>query len=190
VNNMKKTIIIVLICLLLVPEIFSNVNLQSVYSLQVEIFKDDSVVLQNLSAGNGTISTFPTTKKYYSIKVLGPMNKVLFDKDIEVSFILLLEPLKVVQLNSTIIHVRVPYFNNAKKISIYHLNKEIFSIDLSEEICNNNSICELGENKYNCSNDFNTKKEISWVLFLLVTFLFTTLIILFLKKFKKTINLF
>ena len=184
VNSMKKTIIITLICLLLIPTIFAKIDLQTVYSLQVEIFKNDNVVLQSLTAGNGTISTFPTTKRDYSIKVLNSGNKVLFEKDIEVSFILLLETMKTVPLNSAIIHVRVPYFSNAKKISIYHFNKEIFSVDLSEEVCNNNFICESGENKYNCPEDCNVKKEFSWFLFILIVFLLT-IIISFLKKFKK-----
>ncbi len=184
VNSMKK-IIITLICLLLIPTIFAKIDLQTVYSLQVEIFKDDIVTLMDLTAGSGTISTFPTTKKDYSIKVLDPGNKVLFDKDIEVSFILLLEPMKTVPLNSTIIHVRVPYFSNAKKVSIYHFNKEIFSVDISEEICNNNFICELGENKYNCPNDCDVKKEFSWFLFILIVFLLTIAVIFFLRKFNK-----
>jgi len=180
-----KKIIITLICLLLIPGIFAKIDLQTVYSLQVEIFKNDSVTLMDLTAGSGTISTFSTTKKDYSIKVLDSRNKVLFERDIEVSFILFLETIKTVPLNSTIIHVRVPYFSNAKKISIYHFNKEIFSVDLSEEICNNNFICELGENKYNCPEDCDVKKEFSWFLFILIVFLLTTVIIFFLKKFKK-----
>ena len=185
VNNMKK-ILIGLVCLILVPCILSKIELQKIYNLQMEIFKDDSVILQDFNLDEGTISTFPQIPKDYSIKILEKKGNVLFKKDIEVSFILNLEPIKSIQLNSTIIHLRLPYFENAEKITINHGNKEIFSIDVSEKICNNNSLCELEENKYNCPGDCLKEKQISWVLFGLIVAILTMGIVFLLKK----INLF
>ena len=170
--------------LLLLPLVLSKIELQTVYSLQMEIFRDDTATLKNILADTGTISTFPTQKTVYSIKVFGG-NQVLFDKNIGVSFLLTLEPLKTIQLNSTLIHIRVPYFKNADRIAVYHQNKEILNIDLSKEICNNNSFCEIGENKYNCPEDCKGIQSLSFLLILLMIILISIIIYFLLKKLRK-----
>jgi hypothetical protein len=54
---------------------------------------------------------------------------------------------------SQLLFVRVPAFQTATKILIYHLDKVILDIDLSKELCNKNTVCDLGENDYNCPQD-------------------------------------
>ena len=173
------------ICLVLIPSIFAKVELQTVYSLQVEIFRNDEVVLKDISSENGFVSSFPTTSRDYSIKVLGKNDKVLFDRDIEVSFVLNLEPIKTIQLKSSVVHLRVPYFENAERIKIFHNSKEIFSIDLSEEVCNNNLICEVGENENNCPGDCSVKKEFPISLFILFVVILTLGIAFLISKIKR-----
>ncbi|NCN38970.1 MAG: hypothetical protein GW914_01145 [Candidatus Aenigmarchaeota archaeon] len=174
--------------LLLVMPVFARaepVKLETVYSMFAEIYKNDYSVLKNITSGAGTISTFPVDPKEYSIKVLGPRNEILFSRDIEPSFEVFLEPLEVIELNSTIIHTRVPYFDNAVRIKIYHLGKAILDVDLSKEICDNNFMCGDGENSYNCPSDCGTKKGFPWVMYIIIVLLLFALIILFLKFLRK-----
>lgn len=182
-----KQIAIGILVMLILPSIVraEPIKLEVVYSIFAEIYRDDYGVLKEITSDMGMISTFPTLPKEYSVKVLDPKNQVLFDEDIEVSFDIFLEPLKVVRLNNTLVHVRVPYFENAMRVKIYHLSKVILDVDLSEEICNNNFICESGENKYNCPNDCEVKKRFPWILYLIIVFLLVGLIFLLLKFLRK-----
>lgn len=182
---MRKIEIISLFCLLLIPAIFARIEVQPVYSVQMEIFRDDTTILQDISIENGTISSYPVLKTDYSIKVLGARNRVLFDRSPAVLFTLNLEPYKIIQLNSSIVHVRVPYFDNAEKIVVYHFNKEILTIDLSKKICNNNLICEIGENEYNCSRDCKVTKKISFWLMVFISILIPVVVYFCFKKLRK-----
>ena len=182
-----KQIAIGILVMLILPSIVraEPIKLEVVYSIFAEIYRDDYGVLKEITSDMGMISTFPTLPKEYSVKVLDPKNQVLFDEDIEVSFDIFLEPLKVVRLNNTLVHVRVPYFENAMKIRIYHLNEVILDIDLSEEICNSNYICEYGENEYNCPNDCGAEKKFPWMLYLIIVILLLGLVFFFLRSFRK-----
>ena len=182
-NQIAIGILLVLILPIIVRS--EPVKLETVYSIFAEIYRDDYGMLKVITSDPGIISTFPVLPQEYSVKVLGPRNQILFDKDIDVSFDVFLEPLKVIRLNSTVMHVRVPYFENAMRVKIYHLSKVILDVDLSEEICNNNFICESGENKYNCPNDCEVKKRFPWILYLIIVFLLVGLIFLLLKFLRK-----
>jgi len=161
-----------------------KVELQTVYSMDIEITKENVATLKKITAVNGTISTFPTTKQNYRMEVTSYDNKKLFEENVSVSFTILLEPVSVINLNKTTIHPRVPYYPTAKFISLYYLNDKILEIDLITEFCNNNKACNLGENQYNCPEDCKKTVKIPWVwiLILVVAIIFVLIILLKMKE--------
>jgi len=181
---MNKIIITAVFFVLLFPSIFSKIEPELVYSIKAEIFKNDTVIPMGIGAGVGTITPFPTSKKDYSIKVFGPNNRVIFDKDIDVSFIIYLEPDINIPTNSSIIHVRVPYNYQAKRIRIYHLDKIILDIDLSKELCDRDSICDEGENKYNCQDDCG-KRGFGFTFIILMAVIIMAILFILIKTKRK-----
>ena len=152
--------------------------------MDIEITKENVATLKKITAVNGTISTFPTTKQNYRMEVTSYDNKKLFEENVSVSFTILLEPVSVINLNKTTIHPRVPYYPTAKFISLYYLNDKILEIDLITEFCNNNKACNLGENQYNCPEDCKKTVKIPWVwiLILVVAIIFVLIILLKMKE--------
>ena len=184
---MKMKIIALAILLILFTKVAiaeEKVELQTVYSMYIEITKENVATLKKITAVNGTISTFPTTKQNYRMEVTSYDNKKLFEENVSVSFTILLEPVSVINLNKTTIHPRVPYYPTAKFISLYYLNDKILEIDLITEFCNNNKACNLGENQYNCPEDCKKTVKIPWVwiLILVVAIIFVLIILLKMKE--------
>ena len=184
---MKMKIIALAILLILFTKVAiaeEKVELQTVYSMDIEITKENVATLKKITAVNGTISTFPTTKQNYRMEVTSYDNKKLFEENVSVSFTILLEPVSVINLNKTTIHPRVPYYPTAKFISLYYLNDKILEIDLITEFCNNNKACNLCENQYNCPEDCKKTVKIPWVwiLILVVAIIFVLIILLKMKE--------
>jgi len=162
----KFMIFTLMIFLLTITNVYAQANvLQTVYQIRAIISRDDSTQLNEITAFNSTLSAFPTSDTGYSIKVVSNDGRNLFDEFLGVSFTVSLDPVGVIHLNQTTITTKVPYHSNAKSIGIYHSDKKILDIDLSKDFCNNNSICDLGENIYNCPKDCmpaGTQSEIPW----------------------------
>ncbi|MEM5792914.1 MAG: hypothetical protein QXY45_00955 [Candidatus Aenigmatarchaeota archaeon] len=182
-NIVNRSLILILIILILHPAI-AKIELQNVYSIYVEVFRNDSVNPISVGTVRGTISHFSSQQKDYSVKVLGPRDKILFERYLEIPFVIYLEPEGSLNLESNLIQLRVPYSEEATRIRLYHLGKIILDIDLSQ-LCNKNSVCDIGENKYNCPEDCY-KREFSWgVYILLIAALILVLVFLKLRKTKK-----
>jgi len=190
---MKIKIVVLAILLILFTKVAiaeEKVELQTVYSMDIEITKENMATLKKITAVNGTISTFPTTKQNYRIEVTSYDNKKLFEENVSVSFTILLEHVSVINLNKTTIYPnlnkttiypRVPYYPTAKFISLYYLNEKILEIDLSTEFCNNNKACNLGENQYNCPEDCKKTVKIPWVWILILIVAIALVLIILLK---------
>jgi len=150
----------VAVFLMIVANVFAQANvLQTVYQIQMTVFRDDKAKLNEISAFNSTVSAFPSSDTGYSIKILSHTGRTLFNEHLGISFILIVDPVGVIERNETTITVKVPYFSQAKSIAIYHSEKKILDIDLSKDLCNRNSICDIGENEANCPED--CKKAVS-----------------------------
>lgn len=188
--NVSIVLIALLIVFVKVSEAQEKIELQTVYSLSVNITKDNTAMLDRITAVNGTISTFPTTPKDYKIAVISYNNKKLFEKDFDVSFKILIEPVNYTQspvdeVMRRMINLRVPYFSDAKYITISHKGSELLKIDLSKDFCNNNKKCDLGENQYNCPLDCKKTVKIPWTLIFIFTAALILMFIILLKMKKK-----
>jgi len=162
-----------------------SIQLQTVYSIDIEIFKNDNVILNSISAANATTSHFPTVNTDYKIKVLSNDGQELFNNNLGVSFTISLDPVGIIETNSTTINPRVPFYANAKYIEIYHSGKKILNIDLSNQFCNKNSVCDLGENQYNCSEDCKTKGTNAWFYVYITIAIIATIALLFILRLKR-----
>jgi hypothetical protein len=183
---MKKIIhtISFAIVFFLILSAVKGVEWGTVYSLDMEIFKDDRVILQSITASNGTTSYFPTSNTGYSIRTLSSDGRELFSANLGVSFTIIFDN-KVSTRDSTSINVRVPFSTITKYISIYKGDREISRIDLSKSLCNNNSICEAGENPVNCQHDCAVKGgvgEMPWLYMIIAAVAAVALVIYLIRK--------
>jgi hypothetical protein len=127
-----------------------------VYSLEMNVFRNDTAELIGIDTVNGTVSHFPSHETKYTVQIISDKEEVLFEKNLGISFNLLIEPPGTgipTEMDKVYLHIRLPVFEEADEIAVYHFEKKILSIDLSREICNRNKNCEPGENEVNCPSD-------------------------------------
>ncbi len=150
--------ILILSFLVLTPTIMAQ---GEIFSVLFTIFKNNTIILQKLTLEEGLTSHFPTTDTGYYVEILSDKNEKLFRANLGISFVIHVimfpgeTPNMTTELNETLINLRLPYFENAKRIVFYHLSKKILDIDLSDYFCNKNNVCEIkeGENKILCPSD-------------------------------------
>jgi len=186
---MKRKLIFSIILFIAFSLTFSVSYAQElVYSLDMIIHRNDTVELKNMELISAQAGEFADQNWDYSIKVTSNQDQELFREDLRVSFFLSLDPIGTVTTNSTFVHVNVPYFENAKRISVSHLGREILNIDLSKHVCDKDGLCELGENPNNCPEDcqeVKEGKEFPLFLLILLVLVISIAIIIFLKNIRK-----
>jgi len=161
VNDVKKHLFPIFVTAMLIVIAPLATAQEKIYSIWLRVFRNDTVILEGFSIEEGLQTHFPTTQTGYYLEVVSYENEVLFRANVGISFsihILTTEiPSNITEfeLDEILINLRLPFFENAKEINLYHGNKKIFSIQLSNYICNNNGLCEKekGETPINCPND-------------------------------------
>ena len=203
--KMRKTYTKILYFLMLL--LFSTISvsfgedIQKIYVFYAEIYKNNSINLLDFSPNYGEPSTLLDLESNYTIKIISIDKKILFEKPLPVFFIAyaqIEEENEIytgeIELNKTTLYLKLPYFENGKWIEIYYLDKLIFSLDISEYICDNDGRCEDFETKYICENDcislepYEKEKEkpsfnlFNLLLIILVILIITTAVFLVIKK--------
>jgi hypothetical protein len=188
---MKKLIFLV-ISLVLAFNLFSQLSFSQepdkVFYFDFTITRNDEVKLLKLEFGTGKISDF-AYQSDYTIKIISIDGKTLFEKPISIVFTAEALPYEnetehVIELNETSKFLRLPFYPTARYIAIYHSGKELFSADLKYYICNKNSVCDLGENEYNCPEDckIETRGDFLWLYISMSIICIIVLTIIFYKK--------
>ncbi|MEM5813450.1 MAG: hypothetical protein QXU71_03760 [Candidatus Aenigmatarchaeota archaeon] len=195
---MKKTnlILSIFFTIFLLNVLTFGEDIEKVYVLYIKVFRNNSIELLDFSATYGNPSQLFDLDSNYSIRIISVDNKILFEKPLPIYFIAYMTKEEEgeiahgeVILESTLLYLKLPYFPNGKWINIYYLDKLIFSIDISEKLCDNDGICEDFETEYICEKDcikisqYQTKRreEINLTYLLGLIILIVVLLIFFIK---------
>jgi len=160
-NKNRKIIALAAACLLVATIAFAQEKIYDgpVYMIMAEISKDDTALLKNIKAGYATENGFSSLDRGYYLEVVSYDQRVIYKKNLAVSFYIAVElktdePLPTIQQPDKVeVFIRVPYFPEAARIVIRHGTKILLDIDLRKEMCNKNSLCDLGENPRTCPED-------------------------------------
>ena len=115
-------------------------NAAKVFEFHLIIHKNDSVKLVSFNITDGKVSAFPTAgEDNYLFRILSADGKVLFNKSFQMGF----EAYRfrgpnstapdVVQLESVEDYWRLPYYQDANSVELFHENKKFFQYKLPEE---------------------------------------------------------
>lgn len=186
---------------------------EKIFFVSFKIFKNDTVIFEELSLKEGIASHFPSTDTGYYVEILSEKNETLFKANLGISFIVTIFtteiPSKTIEIEENLVEVSLPYFENARSIVFYHESKKILEIDLRDEICNENSLCErekgetpqlcpidchcgngiceksFEEDYKNCPKDCISKPfDFSFIIYFLVICIIFILVFLFVRKIK------
>ena len=105
---------------------------EKIYHILISIYRNDTIILKEFSIEEGSPTHFPTTDTGYYVEILSYKNEKLFHANLGISFSIHVitfpgeMPNMTTELNEILINLRLPYFDEAKKILIYHFYNKIF----------------------------------------------------------------
>ena len=131
---MKRTIFLILIFFISLSSAYK------IYELHLIIYKNDTVDLKALNVTEGMTSAFPSAgNDNYEFRIMSRDNKMLFNRSFQLEFeaYLFRGPNStspgVVPLEQYEDYWRLPYFDDAEKIQLYHEQKKIFEYTVPKE---------------------------------------------------------
>ena len=139
----KKQIISVITFLLIIPLIHAN----TVLYLQLEVFKNDTVILKNLEVMVGRTSYH--SEGNYKVQLLDDDKNIISEKSLDINFQIMTDPPQ--EINSSPVSMRFDYDPSIRYLKVFRNETEIFFKDINT--CNNNTICEDLESYLSCPSD-------------------------------------
>lgn len=144
----KKIFLMLCFTLLLLTISFAQ---ESIYYIDLTIFLNNTVILNNIEITSGTLTHFPNTPTSYKMVILSKEG-VLFSSYLPIVFSPILDlPTRSYPESKRVI-IRAPYFPSATNILLLYENEVIFNISLKSSKCGN-KVCENGEDWTNCCED-------------------------------------
>ena len=120
--------------------VFSLVSAEQIYKLDLDICKNDTVILNHFEVSSGSISSFPQVgDEVYEFRIVSTEGHELFSEEFKLNFVTypFMGPdatgPDIVDINVVRYSWKLPYFENAWKIQLYHGNKKIFEYELPLE---------------------------------------------------------
>ncbi|MEK6982457.1 MAG: hypothetical protein AABX38_05990 [Candidatus Micrarchaeota archaeon] len=128
-----KNILLILFFVGLTSLIYSQI-----YDLSLLIYKNDSAKIVDISISDFEPGPFPTSlNNNYHFEIIDTENKIIFNQPFTMRFVVYPDPYEdgtaraqVINLNQTYSFWRLPYFQNAKTIQLYHENKKIWEYNV------------------------------------------------------------
>src|SRR3989339_775673 len=125
------------------------------YPIEDVVFDDYSVELDGLNMPKvdyiGDYSDVNSTSPFaFNAKITTENGDMLYKTDFYATFFIYDSP---AQLNTTTATLNLPYFSNAKYLKIYHNGIEKLSVEIKNNLCNNDRVCNNYENYYSCPGD-------------------------------------
>ena len=152
---MKKSLYTFLVLMLLMYGTCAEVPV-NVIILRFSLHQDDKVDLINVRVDQGTVSDGSPEGTDYKLLILGENSKEIYTTYFHTRFMIVSSGTNgsddVTLLNSSTVSLRLPYSEDGRRIVLYHLGKQIYSLDLSI-LCNKNNICDNYENAMTCPGD-------------------------------------
>jgi hypothetical protein len=152
---MKKSLFTLILLMLLIHEAYPEVPV-NVIILRFSLNRDDKADLIDVRVDQGIVSDGTPEETDYKIAILEENGKEIYKAYFDISFNLVssgtAESDDVAILNSSTVFVRLPYLKDGSRIALYHLGRQIYSLDLSI-LCNKNNICDNYENTMSCPTD-------------------------------------
>lgn len=127
------------------------VSAEPVLILSFTIYKNDSVSVRMVKFADSTPLMIETESNDYQIDITDREGKFHHLFNTPVTFYVF----DLGEVDYSNAYYRFPWIENTKYINFLHNGKVIYSIDISDYICNNNKLCEPknGENYINCLQD-------------------------------------
>jgi hypothetical protein len=142
---MKKLNLVMIVLLLFSESVFA---LEDVISLTIDINKNDTVLLRDMSIIQ-SVRTKELVGDEYKIKTLDKNGNVLTEEKFDIQFILYSNPPKFIDSKTVI--VKLPYSKETFKIMLEHKNNTILEKDVV--LCKIDGVCSGYENFISCPQD-------------------------------------
>ena len=112
---------------------------------------NDSAKILNISILPGPETPVFYSKGNYTFQTLSKSNRVVYEKNLSIDFIILSDPPKFT--NETIVFFSIPLSSDLQTIKLFKNKRLIFEENIQKFLCNNDGKCDSFENFYSCPGD-------------------------------------